>query len=226
MPQTHQLEAWQGEFGRQYTDRNLLSVDDMDRELEAYYAGVKKTELFCEFLGPDRLPAGRVLEVGCNVGIQLRMLQRINPSLSFWGVEPQFYALSKAREQSPDMNLAAGTAFELPFLGDYFDVVMTNGVLIHIHPDHLPTALREIYRVARRFIFFHEYYAPETTQIPYYGHANLLWKTDFKAVCQKLFPDLRCVREQYLQYPDPATAVLLTDQIALLEKPDRGHGDQ
>lgn len=215
---TNQLQAWTADFGQIYTDRNTKSAQQMDEELGDYYAGVKKTEIFRQFLPPQRIASGRVLEVGANIGLQLEMLRMVNPGLDFYGVEPMEYALSRARERNPDMTFVTATAYDIPFKDGYFDVVMTNNVLIHVSPQDLPRALAEIHRCSGRFIFVHEYFAEETVEINYRGHTGLLWKTDFRQRYLDQFPELRVVDLRYLPYPDPDGGQELVDQVCLFEK--------
>jgi ubiquinone/menaquinone biosynthesis C-methylase UbiE len=135
--------------------------------------------------------------------------------LELWGLDPQSYALERARLQYPQMTFVEGTAFDLPFEDGYFDLVMTNAVLIHIHPSDLPAALAEIHRCTRRYIFYHEYFSETPCEIPYRGQRGLLWKMNYKEQYLKLFPDLHCVDECYLPYSE---AEDLVDQIVLFEK--------
>ena len=215
---TSQLAAWTAEFGRAYTDRNPIGVDDMDRELGEWCGCGRKSELFRQFTPPERIACGRVLEVGSNVGVQLKILQTVNPGLELYGLEPMAYALQKGRAHYPDINFVPGNAFEIPFRDNYFDLVMTNTVLIHIHPNELPAALAEIHRVSKRFIFFHEYYGDDLTELTYHGQQSLMWKTNFMQRYLEMFPNLRTVDVRYLDYADTVTGAPLRDQVALLEK--------
>ncbi|MDQ5847024.1 MAG: methyltransferase domain-containing protein [Acidobacteriota bacterium] len=215
---TKQLEIWTTEFGKEYTDRNPATPDAMDAVMEAYYGGVKKSDIFRRFLSEDRIPTGRVLEVGCNVGAQLGILNSVNPKLELYGIDPQAYALSRAKAANPEFNFLPATAFDLPFKDSYFDAVMTNDVLIHISPADLPDALAEIHRVSKRYIFCHEYFAEEVREVNYKGHEALLWKMNYMSQYLTQFPDLTVVDEHYLEYPDPDGGPALVDQISLLEK--------
>lgn len=219
---TAQLTTWTSTFGRDYTDRNTMPLDAMDEAFRVQL-GTRKSEIYRDLVGPTRLPAGKVLEVGCNIGLQLRLLERVNPGLEFHGLEPQGYAIERAREFAPNMRFHPGTAFALPFPDQAFDLVMTHGVLIHLAPADLPRALGEIHRVSRRLILSHEYYARETVEVPYQGRTGLLWKTDFARRYRELFPSLREVSVRYYPYAPEAGGAELVDQVALFEKPG---GDQ
>ena len=70
---TEQIKEWAGKFGKEYTDRNLMSLDELD-QLYIDKFGISRTELNKEFL--DDLKIGRILEVGCNVGNQLLLLKK------------------------------------------------------------------------------------------------------------------------------------------------------
>ena len=41
---SEQARAWKGEFGREYTDRNAASVDEMEEQYKTKY-GISRTEL-------------------------------------------------------------------------------------------------------------------------------------------------------------------------------------
>ncbi len=212
-----QLRTWTTDFGREYTDRNTLSVDEMDAAFGRQF-GIRKSEIFRDLVGPSRLPTGRALEVGCNIGLQLQLLRRGNPGLELHGLEPQPYALARAKELSPEVQFHHGNAFALPFPDQSFDLVMTHGVLIHIHPGDLPKAIREIHRVSRRYILCHEYYAPETVAIRYHGQDGLLWKTDFAKRYREECPSIREVAVRYYPYSESDGGGALVDQVVLIEK--------
>lgn len=222
---TLQLESWTSDFGRAYTDRNPSTPEAMD-VLWQKSVGVRKSDVFRQFLSPERLISGRVLEVGCNVGIQLQLLGSVNPGLSLHGLEPQSYALRKARESNHEACFIPGTAFDIPFKDGYFDIVMTNNMLIHVHPDDLPRALAEIHRCSRRFIFLYEYFSEEPRTIIYRNEANLLWKMNYRDRYLSQFSDLRCAEERRLHYADPDGPVELIDQVCLLEKAQYPQGTE
>jgi pseudaminic acid biosynthesis-associated methylase len=181
--QDKQLETWQGEFGRAYTDRNIQYP-------------FKRFSAFARML--EGLELSRILEVGCNRGHNLVTLTMLLGSdTEIVGIEPNPYALSLARRASDKTSALAGQADDIPFKNEYFDLVFTVGVLIHISLKDLGDCLDEIYRVSRRYILAVEYFAPEETTIPYRGHDNLLWKRDFLAHYQGRFSTLGLVRSGY-----------------------------
>ncbi len=177
-----QLEAWQGEFGAAYTQRNVV---DWRARVPAF------RRMF------QRIKPGRVLEVGCNRGHNLVAIAEGLPGVEVVGIEPNPVALEIARQASPKASALQGNAGDLPFKDGWFDTVFTCGVLIHIPLDALGTALQEIYRVSRRYILAVEYFAKDETVIPYRGHEDLLWKRDFLAHYQSRFPDLGLIDQGF-----------------------------
>jgi pseudaminic acid biosynthesis-associated methylase len=198
---TAQLEHWQSEFGRSYTDRNSLAPEALDALYRKNY-GVGRRELNQRFLA-DIPRSARILEVGCNEGNQLCALQGMG-FRHLYGVEVQNYALRKARVRLKNVRLALATSFEIPYPDGFFDVVFTSGVLIHIAPADLPKALREIHRCAGKFIWGFEYYSPEQVEVGYRGHQSLLWKADFAKLYLDLFDDLDLVRVEQIPYRNDA----------------------
>ena len=195
--ETSQQKSWSGDFGRAYTDRNTLSIEQLDSLYQTNF-GTTRRRLNETFLR-DIPPTTRILEVGCNSGNQLILLQAMGFT-SLWGVELQSYALELARARVPRARLSQGSALDLPCEDGYFDLVFTSGVLIHISPADLPRALDEIHRCSRSWIWGMEYYAPEITQVNYRGHDDLLWKMDYARRYLDRFDDLELVREQSLPY--------------------------
>jgi pseudaminic acid biosynthesis-associated methylase len=180
---TNQLKTWQGDFGRAYTERNVV-------DWRARYPA------FQQMLGG--LSIGRALEVGCNRGHNLVALSQLfGEECSLVGIEPNAYALGLARPATPCAELLQASIYSLPVRDQYFDLVLTSGVLIHIPLARFPSALAEIYRVSQRYILAVEYYAEEETVIHYRGHDDLLWKRDFLKHFQSQFPDLTLVRSGY-----------------------------
>ena len=129
-----QTTAWSGAFGRAYTDRNARTLEEEDRRYRQTF-GFTRTELDERFLG-DMNRSARILEVGCNIGNQLRWLQRMGFA-RLCGVELQAYAIELARARTSGIQLVAGSARDLPFGDGRFDLVFTSGVLIHIQPSGL-----------------------------------------------------------------------------------------
>lgn len=170
---TPQIDRWTGDFGREYTDRNEASLDEVDALYKDNY-GVTRTQLNAEFL-KEIASAARILEVGCNIGNQLLRLQHSGFE-HLYGIEIQDYALQRARLRLEGAELKQASAFEIPYPDNYFDLVFTSGVLIHIGPEDLARAVSEIYRCSRKYIWGFEYYAPVATQVTYRGCEDLLWK--------------------------------------------------
>jgi pseudaminic acid biosynthesis-associated methylase len=196
-PETKQIETWRGEFGSQYSERNLYSPADLDNLYQLYY-GITRMALNQRFLA-DIPRTASILEVGCNLGNQLILLHEMGfENLS--GIEIQKEIVKKARTRIPWARVMEGSALKIPFPDASFDMVFTSGLLIHIAPQDLPVAMNEIYRCAKRWIWGFEYHSPQMTEIPYRGHSELLWKADYARLYTQSFPDLELIAEQKLNY--------------------------
>ena len=212
MIKTKQIDFWTGDFGKEYTDRSSHSAEEWDK----FYIdtwGKTKIEMNQNFLGS--LPKDiKILEVGCNTGMQLNGLQRMGFE-NIYGVELQAYAVEEAKKFTKNINILCGSGFDLPFKDNYFDVVCTNGVLIHISPDDLPKIMGEMYRCSKKYIWGFEYFSENVTEINYRGNKNYLWKADYANLFIKQFPDLKLVkREKYPYVANPENV----DHMYLLEK--------
>ena len=208
---TKQIQTWTGQFGRDYTDRNALDVNALNSLYVGNY-GVSRTSLNEEFLAGIG-PEARILEVGCNMGNQLLLLEKMGFQ-NLYGIEVQPYALEKAKSRVRHATLQVATAFEIPYPNEHFDLVFTSGVLIHIAPEDLSFAIKEIHRVARKYIWGLEYFASQATEISYFGHDQLLWKMDYGRLYLDQFKDLRLIKARLLRYQTNDNV----DQMFLLQK--------
>jgi pseudaminic acid biosynthesis-associated methylase len=208
---TPQIDKWTGDFGRDYTDRNEMTLTELDDMYQQKY-GVTRTQLNADFL--EGIPhTARILEVGCNVGNQLLGLQQ-SGFQHLHGIEIQDYALQRARLRVQHTDLKQASAFEVPYPDEYFDLVFTSGVLIHIAPRDLPQAMNEIHRCTRSYIWGFEYYAEKAMEVNYRGSQDLLWKLDYAKVYLDRFPDLTLLKEQRVNY----TTDINVDAMFLLRK--------
>ncbi len=208
---TKQMQAWSGDFGQTYTERNAMSLAEMEAMYRKNF-GKARTGLNKEFL--DALDHSiSVLEVGSNVGNQLLCLQGMGFH-NLYGIELQQGAVEEAKSRTTGINIIQGSAFDVPFKDGFFDLVFTSGVLIHINPQDIERAIKEVYRCSSRYIWGFEYYADTYTEIPYRGHSDLLWKTDFAKLFLDTFSGLELVKEKRVTYADSTNQ----DSMYLLEK--------
>jgi len=196
---TDQMQQWSSEFGKEYTERNPHTLEAMDEFYKKQF-GLTRTELNLTFLGNFNRSI-KILEVGSNVGTQLHGLQKIGFK-NLYGIELQPYAVEISKQNTKNINIIQGSAFDIPFKDSYFNLVFTSGLLIHINPDDLNIALREIYRCTREYIWGFEYYADKYSEIPYRGRRNLLWKADFVKLYQDEFKGLELVKKKRIKYLD------------------------
>ncbi|MHA2427863.1 MAG: pseudaminic acid biosynthesis-associated methylase [Candidatus Hermodarchaeia archaeon] len=209
---TQQQEQWSGFFGKEYTDRNALTVEQMDERFKLQH-GISRSELYKLFLRKLERSM-RILEVGSNVGNQLICLQKLGFT-DLYGIELQAYAVELAKSRTRNINIIQGSGFDIPFKDGWFDLVFTSGVLIHIAPEDTGLVLSEIYRCTNTYILGYEYYADQLTEVLYRGHKNLLWKTDFAQLYLAEFDALELVQEKRLVYIDNVDN---TDSMFLLRK--------
>jgi pseudaminic acid biosynthesis-associated methylase len=207
MKKTEQEKFWEGDFGNEYTIRNAGDWD-------AFYKkqwGITRTELNEEFLSNvDK--KSRILEIGCNRANQLHVLQTQGFE-SLWGIEINKKAIEIGRENK-SFNLVEASAFDLPFKTNYFEVVFTSGVLIHIAPDNLSKVITEMYRVSKRYLWCFEYFSEECEEIEYRGQRNRLWKNNFLQLFQDQYSDLKLVKKRKIKYRENDNY----DMMFLLEK--------
>lgn len=191
---TAQEKFWLSKFGKEYMKRNNFTPQELDK----FYVenlGVPRSKINQDFIG--NLNLKNTLEVGCNIGIQLNMLQKHKHKLGqIYGIELSPEAVELAKLNTKNCNIIQGGAFDIPFKNNYFDLVFTSGVLIHISPKDIPKALKEIHRVSKKYIWGVEFYNPDYIHINYRGNKNYHWKGDFAKMYLDHIPNLKLIKEQ------------------------------
>ena len=185
MSDTEQVKLWRSKFGDAWVDR-------MNDDENFQRARMHLWKLILSVLG-DKHPSS-ILEVGSNAGGNLIALNSLTDAELF-AVEPN----SKARKSLisknviDKKNVLDGTASNIPLDDGLIDLVFTHGVLIHIAPENLLEAYKEIYRVSKRYIVSSEYFSVNPRTIPYHGHDNALFTRDFGRYWMENFPDLKII---------------------------------
>lgn len=178
------LEAlWASSFGDAYVERNRAASNGR----EAFWA---------ELLAA--VEPQRVLEVGCNVGANLRWIAATLPPRQVFGVDINEKALDEIHRAVPGVGAVWSPARELPFRDRWFDLVFTMGVLIHQPESTLPIVMSEIVRCSRRYVLCGEYHATETTEVPYRDQPGALFKRDYGRLYAELFPELMLRKSGFL----------------------------
>jgi len=207
---TLQEKFWESEFGDEYTQRNFFVPEDLDASYITKY-GVTRTRMNKEFLGS--LSIESVLEVGANMGAQLRTLQKMHFD-NLYGIEINREAIEKSKKNSHDLNIIKASAFDIPFRDNYFDLVFTSGVLIHISPRDIAKALDEIYRTTKKYIWGFEYFSETHDNIEYRGHTDRLWRGNFAQMYLDRFHDMKLIKQNKYKYVTDSNV----DAMFLLEK--------
>lgn len=181
--ETPQAQFWRGDFGSDYIGRNSATASHLRARI-ALWARILDSM--------SGAPPTSILEVGCNIGNNLRALNALTGA-TLHGLEPN----DEARRILVDEgvikgdNAMNGFANDIPLPDHSVDMAFTSGVLIHIHPDDLLESVREIHRVASRYVVCVEYFSSKPEMIPYRGHDDRLFKRDFGGYYLDSFEDLR-----------------------------------
>lgn len=182
---------WAGEFGSSYIQRNRS-----DGLLAANLA------LFSRALQRAGAPRS-CLELGANIGLNLRALQALFPGQEQQAVEINAQAHAElCKVLGPD-KAWLGPIADFPATRTW-ELVLTKTVLIHINPEQLPAVYDRIHALSSRWILIAEYYNPQPVAIPYRGHSERLYKRDFAGELLQRFPALRLVDYGFVYHGDPA----------------------
>jgi pseudaminic acid biosynthesis-associated methylase len=161
---TEQEAFWAGTFGDNYIGRNR-GDQFLAPNLALFSRILKRTE-----------GVQSVIELGANIGMNLKAVRALRPGAACTGVEINDKAVQEMR-RIPGVKAVQGSLFE--YKATPHDLAFTKGVLIHLNPDLLPLAYDRLARASRRYVAIIEYYNPSPVEVPYRGHSERLFKRDF-----------------------------------------------
>ena len=173
---TPQEEFWAGEFGDSYISRN--ESENLLASNIALFADI--------FSSLDKVPLS-VMEIGANIGMNIKAIQKLSPGAQFTGIE--------INKQACEILVETGCEVIENSIIDAvssktFDLVFSKGVMIHLMQDQLVATYKKMYEWSNRFILIAEYYNPTPVTIPYRGNSDRLFKRDFAGEFLDLFPDV------------------------------------
>ena len=177
---TPQEAFWAGEFGSEYIGRN-----DSDQLLASNL----------NFFTKALKQAGKIsscLELGANIGLNLKALQLLYPGIELKCAEINSDAAKLLKKVIGDKNVYLGSLFDYPITSKV-DLSLIKGVLIHINPEMLSVVYEKLYQATNRYILVCEYYNPSPVAIDYRGHTDRLFKRDFAGEMLEKYPDLSLV---------------------------------
>ena len=185
-----QEKFWAEKFGDEYLSRNM-SDDLLAANLNLF------SKIFHRTGGLDS-----VLELGCNIGMNLRAISSLMPNCELIGVDINNSALELLNK-----NLSSVTAHEKSIstvLDIEADLVFTKGVLIHINPNDLGKVYHNLYNCSKKYICIAEYYNPVPVSVEYRGYSNKLFKRDFCGELMHKYPDLTLIDYGFCYHLDDA----------------------
>jgi pseudaminic acid biosynthesis-associated methylase len=129
---TEQEQFWATDFGNDYPSRN-----EGEKMISSNLALFSKIFKNCPAIQS-------AAEFGCNIGLNLIAINRINKQLKLRGYEINENAAKTAREANI-AEIINTTVIEPLNANSTFDLTFTKGVLIHINPEMLQAVYQNLF---------------------------------------------------------------------------------
>ena len=187
---TEQEQFWAGEFGDDYIHRNqgdaLLAAN-----LDFFVKALKQTRSITS-----------CIEFGANIGMNLKALQLLFPTLDAHGIEINPTAAALLAQTIPAANVYGTSLLDFAPTRSW-DLTLIKGVLIHLNPSVLPAVYDKLVQSCQRYLLVAEYYNPSPVTIPYRGHTDRLFKRDFAGEIMDRHPQMRLIDYGFAYRRDP-----------------------
>ena len=185
-----QEEFWSAEFGDEYIDRNK-SDQLFASNLYFFSQALKRTRKI-----------NSCIEIGANVGMNLRALKLLFPQIHLEAVEINKEAGKLLIEFLSEKEVYLQSILDWNPQKKY-DLVLSKGVLIHQNPDSLESIYKKLYEACNNYILLGEYYSPNPSSIDYRGHKDKLFKRDFAGELMEKYNDLILIDYGFSYRRDP-----------------------
>lgn len=190
---TPQEMFWSGDFGDEYTKRNV-GAELVASNLSLFARALSRTQKI-----------DSVVEFGANIGLNLSALSLLYPGIVRYAVEINSLAASRLKESSPDVGVFNCSIAELnqnEIKGGSCDLALIKGVLIHYNPDLLDVAYQKLDDSTHKYILICEYYNPKPDVVSYRGHTDRLFRRDFAGEMLDKFNDLSLLDYGFVYHRD------------------------
>ncbi len=124
---------------------------------------------------PDK---AKILDVGCGKGFLLFDFLKVRPDVEIHGIDISEYAIGNAKEEIRD-RLKVGSATDLPWADDYFDLVISINTFHNLYNYELASAFKEFERVGKA----HKYLCVESYRNEIEKTNLLYWQVTCEAFC-------------------------------------------
>jgi spore coat polysaccharide biosynthesis protein SpsF len=188
---TEQEKFWANEFGTEYIERNQ---------------GEQLLASNLNFFSKALQQAGIIescIEFGANIGMNLKALQLLYPSIRMKAIEINGNAANILGDFIGKDNVYNGSIFEHT-VESKVQLSLIKGVLIHINPNMLQKVYEQLYNCSEKFILIAEYYNPTPVALNYRGHEDRLFKRDFAGEFLDKYKDTELIDYGFSYRRDPA----------------------
>lgn len=176
-------ELWCNDSGDEWMRRNAEEIDHDATNLQRMGKPRRDIDLEClEAVSRD----ASILEVGSGYGRQIDELWALGFH-RICGLDINLSGLRRSRGAvvQADWN-------QLPFSDESFDLVYTNGTLMHVHPLIMRRVTDELVRVTRQWLWCFEAVSAKLKPVVYATNLNIppAWLCDLPAMIATLQPGL------------------------------------
>jgi ubiquinone/menaquinone biosynthesis C-methylase UbiE len=147
-----------------WADRGRFYMNDIFSsgylEREAFFQDMLVGEL-------KNLEFESLFEAGCGFGWNIKRVKDDFSPMRVGGVDfslPQLGNLKKKYMSSDKAQVSCGDATKMPFCDNAFDIGISVGVFMNIHPSKIQDAIKEMTRVSKKYIIHLEYDDNHTTK--------------------------------------------------------------
>ena len=192
---TEQEAFWSGKFGNDYIGRNEHTQATLSANLFFFTAA----------LGRIRSHPQSIIELGANIGLNLRALRLLYPHARRTGVEINAQAVARLRREQVADEVVHDSILNFD-PAQPSELALIKGVMIHLNPDMLPEVYAKLAACSSRWVLMAEYYNRRPEEVPYRGHPAKLFRRDFGGEFMDACPEFELADHGFSYHRDPREA--------------------